>query len=198
MPNVLGQIPDQINIDELELVFGNVIHFNNETLQTQGSNVGKKYNSFRLPFDTGFIIQPSTFWTRLLWEKVGKLDESKYYTFDWLWFLKAIPLATCKVIPKYLSMYRIHATHKSSTGGNKRFQEVLNVLKENNFEKYASILEKAVPKKQEIYTLIDRIKRVGLGRFKNKILRYKYPDCFKGLSDEELEEMIIKLHTVYF
>lgn len=75
-----------------------------------------------------FIIQPSTFWGRTVVEEVGELEEDLHYGFDWDWFIKAhnkgIPL---QMVKEYFSVYRIHAGHKSSAGGDKRTKELAQI-----------------------------------------------------------------------
>lgn len=79
--------------------------------------------------ETHFIYQPSSFWTRAMWEKAGSLDMSMHYAFDWEWFLRAATHGQLFHTPQILSAYRRHAQHKSGTGGEARRQEMLEVVK---------------------------------------------------------------------
>ncbi len=78
---------------------------------------------------TDFIDQPSSFWTREAWEAAGPLDEGLWYAFDWDWFLRAA--SVCRFLPcdQLLSRYRVHPSHKSKTGGDRRWQELLEVVR---------------------------------------------------------------------
>jgi glycosyltransferase involved in cell wall biosynthesis len=88
-----------------------------------------------VPFDlnrlqiTDFLDQPSVFFTRAAWERVGPLDESLHYAFDWEWFLRAAKV--CHFIPcdQVLSRYRIHSQHKTGTGGLRRWEEMSEVVR---------------------------------------------------------------------
>jgi glycosyltransferase involved in cell wall biosynthesis len=88
-----------------------------------------------VPFDlnrlqiTDFLDQPSVFFTRAAWERVGPLDESLHYAFDWEWFLRAAKV--CNFIPcdQVLSRYRIHSQHKTGTGGLRRWEEMSEVVR---------------------------------------------------------------------
>lgn len=130
MPGSLFCIAKTINLDKPSIYFGNCIHFKNENgLVCYGSNVCNWYNSTLLE-NADFIIQPSSFWTKKTWNIVGKLNEELNYVFDWEWFLRAKankiyfqPIEDC------ISMYRIHPTHKSSTGGTKRDDEIAHIYK---------------------------------------------------------------------
>jgi GT2 family glycosyltransferase len=75
-----------------------------------------------------YLVQPSTFWTRAAWDRVGKLDQALHYAFDWDWFLRALPICRFETVPAILSSYRIHSQHKSSGGSDKRRREIEGVL----------------------------------------------------------------------
>lgn len=76
-----------------------------------------------------YFIQPSTFWTATAWQKAGPLDASLVYAFDWDWYLRAAD-AGCEVVdvPAPLSAYRIHAGHKSGSGGDARRDEIAAIM----------------------------------------------------------------------
>jgi glycosyltransferase involved in cell wall biosynthesis len=76
-----------------------------------------------------YLVQPSTFWRRSLWEKTGPLNEEIHYAFDWEWFLRAEKLGRFSRIDFLFSAYRFHDAHKSSHGGQKRAQEIVTVAK---------------------------------------------------------------------
>jgi glycosyltransferase involved in cell wall biosynthesis len=76
-----------------------------------------------------FLDQPSTFWTRKAWEIVGPLDESLHYGFDWEWFIRASKVCHFVSLGQTLSRYRIHALHKSRSGGKARWLELLKIVR---------------------------------------------------------------------
>ena len=195
MPNTLKKVVDFIDINSKEIIFGNCIQFSEDLEYIAGSNVRKKYNEFHLPFDTGYLIQPSTFWTRKLWKDMGNLDITLNYTFDWLWFAKAIPQAKLKPIDIYCSMYRIHNNHKSSNGGIKRFNEIVEVLEKLGYEKYSRILQKSVPQKDRIMYIKDVIKRLKLSKWEYPIMKTIFRQYFSGLSLPEYKEMLTQIRV---
>jgi hypothetical protein len=75
-----------------------------------------------------YLVQPSTFWTRAAWEKVGPLDESLHFTFDWDWFLRALDSCRFEQTQVLLSAYRVHPSHKSGAGGERRRAEITALL----------------------------------------------------------------------
>jgi glycosyltransferase involved in cell wall biosynthesis len=78
---------------------------------------------------SAYIVQPSAFWTRPLWEKTGPLDASLSFAFDWDWFIRASALGRFETSEEILSAYRLHAAHKSGSGGEKRRQEIVAVVR---------------------------------------------------------------------
>ena len=77
---------------------------------------------------TDYIILPSSFWTKAAWDRVGVLDEKLHFTFDWDWFIRCIEAGVeVSTTPRYLAAYRIHAAHKSGTGGDKRAEELRTI-----------------------------------------------------------------------
>ena len=110
-----------------ELVYGACLFFSDE---------GRNAKVVRPPShdpavlrQTAYIIQPSSFWTRRLWEQTGPLDETLSYAFDWDWFLRATTHGAFALCPEILSAYRHHAAHKSGSGGAKRREEILAVVR---------------------------------------------------------------------
>lgn len=77
-----------------------------------------------------YLVQPATFWTAPAWQLTGALDVRLHYAFDWEWFLRA-ERAGCGFLtmPDLLAAYRLHAAHKSSSGGEKRCEEIAEVLR---------------------------------------------------------------------
>jgi glycosyltransferase involved in cell wall biosynthesis len=91
-----------------------------------------------VPFDlnrlqiTDFLDQPSVFFTRAAWERVGHLDESLHYAFDWDWFLRAAKVCRFIRCDQVLSRYRIHSQHKTGTGGLRRWEEMSEVVRRHS------------------------------------------------------------------
>jgi glycosyltransferase involved in cell wall biosynthesis len=79
-----------------------------------------------------FLDQPSVFWTRRAWEVVGPLDATLCYGFDWEWFLRASKVCRFVAVDRLLSRYRLHAAHKTGTGGEKRWIELLEIVRRHS------------------------------------------------------------------
>ena len=77
---------------------------------------------------TDFIIQPSSFWTRQLWELCGELNTSLHFAFDWEWYIRGTEICDFFPTKQCLSGYRFHDHNKTSSGNPKRIDEILKVV----------------------------------------------------------------------
>lgn len=158
MPGVLNYIAQKItDVKQMSIHFGNCIHIEEREsqLKTYGSDVSKYHKLSLELFD--YIIQPSTFWTKTAWDKVGTLREDLHFVFDWEWFLRA-KKNNVLFVPnnKAISLYRIHSQHKSGTGGDKRIKELLSVYNEYH-SIYKDLFEKISTETLSIYSIKYRI-----------------------------------------
>jgi hypothetical protein len=119
------------------ILFGNCVHLNETENLVRGSQVHVHHASSDIEL-LDYVIQPSSFWTRAIWEKVGPLSMEMQYGFDWDWFIRAkrkdVRFETCK---RYLSIYRIHPLHKTATGGSERLKEIANIYRRYHGENLA-------------------------------------------------------------
>lgn len=115
--------------DGYQLAYGAAVVLNQAggKLQINAANTAP-FDPLKLTY-FDYIIQPSSFWTRKLWEKVGKLDIDYNYVLDWEWFIRASKIATIEYIPKFYAICRLHPLHKTSNGGEERRKEILEVVK---------------------------------------------------------------------
>ena len=88
-----------------------------------------------------FIDQPSSFWSRRVWEAVGPLDESLHYAFDWDFFIRVSQAFALKCSECVFSAYRHHDEHKSGTGGDQRLAELVEIIKRYSTEDWVSAYE---------------------------------------------------------
>lgn len=107
----------------------------------ENGNVVQKPVSFykrcwrRIPFFwtiyiTNFIIQPSTFFRREVFDKIGLFDENRHYTMDYDYWLRLYregyrPL----IIKERISAFRIHSFSKGGSKFMEQFKEDFDTLK---------------------------------------------------------------------
>lgn len=123
LPGILHFVASNLDTSKSELLLGNCFHFREGLPDTWGSNVTREHATLDL-LQRDYLIQPSTFWTRRAWLETGPLDETLNFAFDWDWFIRAKNAGVhFKPDNKYLSLYRFHGSHKTSTGGEARRDE---------------------------------------------------------------------------
>ncbi len=135
MPGIFDRIAAIFaNTSKPAIVFGNCLHFNEHSSKTRGSDVvGDDARHILSLYD--YIIQPSSFWNRAAWLATGALEESMHFAFDWDWFIRAQNTGVQFVpVQDYLSIYRIHESHKTGTGGDKRNEELKKIVSRYNEE----------------------------------------------------------------
>lgn len=115
------------------------------------------------------------------------------------WFLRTQNYKTnLNPIDKYVSMYRVHANHKSSNGGKVRVNEMLQVLKKNGYEQYALWFERHIPKYFQILRTKERIERIGLKNYSALLLKTYYRDVFKQFETSESLKMFDQIKYFLF
>ncbi|MGG9970612.1 glycosyltransferase family 2 protein [Ferruginibacter sp. SUN002] len=194
MPNVLNTIATVAVNEGDKLFVGNCIHFHEQdsgVLRSWGSSVPTKCVNLQLAL-IDYIIQPSSFWTKAVWNKVGPLDEKLHFVFDWEWYLRAqSEKVEIKSINLCLSLYRIHEKHKSSNGGEKKLDEI------------ATVYEKYIPEKLSLYQKLRKRKKRFFSKAFERIyfvsgkkhqygvwFKIFYPLQFKGHTSSEINMVL--------
>ncbi|PSB32751.1 glycosyltransferase family 2 protein [Chlorogloea sp. CCALA 695] len=178
LPCTLSKVANLIETStKPKLIYGGCLHFSEGKENTSGY-LPPNFDLDKLTY-LDYIVQPSTFWSRSLWETAGEINESYNYALDWEWFIRASKICEFTPIRDYFSIYRIHDNHKTGTGGLPRSQEIVKVV-----ETYAS--EECVLAYQNIFKQIYTPKinenRSLPVRLLLKILKryfyYKYARCW--------------------
>lgn len=81
-----------------------------------------------------FIVQPSAFWRREVFDRVGPLDETLQYTFDYAFFLDVARQWELNYEPVVLSFERLRGGAKTAQGGGPRAEELFTVMANNGRE----------------------------------------------------------------
>jgi glycosyltransferase involved in cell wall biosynthesis len=179
LPETLNFVSDNILGNENEILFGNCFHFQENAERAYGSNVYKNHSEEDLLY-VDYLIQPASFWTKVCWDKVGKLDTDSNYVFDWKWFIRAKLMGVnFKPVSRYLSCYRIHDNHKTGTGGEPRKKEIAEVYREYLGEEYMEYFNHYLKSHVNLKKSINRIDRLHLRSVKNSLLKILYPKLYK-------------------
>lgn len=120
------------------------------------------------------LYQPSTFWTRALWEKTGELDPQWHYVLDWEFFLRAAEHCEFTPLSSLLSIYRFHQGHKSSSGHQRRTEEILTMIDRHAGPEWTAAYRDVAAQLDTFPASLDRLKRWGLFRFRTLLHRDLY------------------------
>lgn len=195
LPGALHYIANTIKTEGEGIYFGNCIHFREKQagLDAWGSDVVFASQQHTL-YDIDFIIQPSSFWSRSVYEKTGPLSENLHFGFDWEWFLKAKTNGIkITAINKCLSMYRFHDDHKSGTGGRKRQEELLTIYKKYNPK--GAVLFELLMNQDKNWNKVEIYKARGIKKIysltnrplsQGKILKIVKPATYRQFTEKEI------------
>jgi glycosyltransferase involved in cell wall biosynthesis len=78
--------------------------------------------------EVDYILQPSAFWRRSLHERIGPLDESMHFAFDWDYWIRCSRLAKLEFLDEFLACNRVYGATKTSCGGIRRKAEIAKLL----------------------------------------------------------------------
>jgi hypothetical protein len=88
-----------------------------------------------------------------------------------------------------MSMYRIHDSHKTGTGGDKRMLEIEKMLQKYSGQKILDAYIFMRDNKEKINSVLKKVGKYKLTRFDMKILRIIYPTKFLSIPDIKLRQL---------
>jgi glycosyltransferase involved in cell wall biosynthesis len=190
LPGTLMFIAERLNLTKPEIRFGNCLHFVQDQTLARGSEVGRNHATSNLAL-VDYIIQPSSFWTKEAWLRTGPLDESLHFGFDWDWFIRARNAGVAlEPEDRYLSVYRIHDSHKSAAGGEQRIRELSTVYDRHAGARYGQLYLRACAVRGRLQFIRDWLLRLRLKRFEGQALKTVFPALFHGFTRSEVADMM--------
>jgi glycosyltransferase involved in cell wall biosynthesis len=192
LPGTLPHIAARLDPEKLELLFGNCLHFVQDSSMAFGSKVRQSHAQHDLKL-IDYIIQPSTFWTRKAWQQTGPLDESLNFGFDWEWFLRGVA-AGVTFLPedKYLALYRIHKDHKTGTGGERRRKELASIYGRHAGPRYQRLFSRCCAS-HSLAAVRRGLRIARLTRIEIGLLQIVFPNLFRGFKRIEIRDVISML-----
>ena len=130
LPGTLLQVAKQFMevIGKPHLLYGSALTMREDGEDLEGgSRVAAVFNPSVLTY-WDYIVQPSSFWSRELWLETGELNINYRYAFDWEWFIRASKISQFQHLRRFFSIYRLHASHKTGTGGTARMKEINEIV----------------------------------------------------------------------
>jgi len=192
LPGALAHVAGRLDPQRPELLFGNCLHFVENSHVAYGSNARLEHEQRDLRL-ADYIKQPSAFWTRKTWLQTGKLDETLEFGFDWEWFLRG-QKGNVTFLPddNYLSVYRIHKDHKTGTGGERRRKELASIYGRHAGIRYQRAYARFCSSRPRII-LEKALKLIRLTRFMPALLKLLFPRLLYGVKTNAVRDLITML-----
>lgn len=130
MPFALKHVMDAFLEDpELEFVYGDALEIDRSGNITTPNLFTEDYNRDRYLFSHNYICQPSIFFKKSVMEKIGPMKDNLQWVMDYEWFGRFfIQGIKGKRIPFFLSANRNYPQTKTSSGGLRRYFEIIKIL----------------------------------------------------------------------
>lgn len=142
LPGALYGVALQFLHRKVDFLYGGCLHCFEG--RPQNSRVRMPQQAWQMTTDLAvfdFIDQPSSFWSKDVWNSVGPLDESMHYAFDWDFFIKVSRCFSLYCTEGVYSAYRHHARHKTGTGGDQRLKEIVEVVRRHSSKEWLAAYE---------------------------------------------------------
>lgn len=162
---LLDVVREMGSVDEPKALYGGTVHIYEGSTRAL-SDLPHVFPRGRLSVND-LIVQPSTFWTRALWEKTGEIDESYHYVMDWDWFARAERVGRFVPCRKLFALYLHHEGHKTGDGGKKRAEEVVRFIAKYNDASWVAAYRDVVDAYDTLYPRYALMHRYRLHRVRH-------------------------------
>jgi glycosyltransferase involved in cell wall biosynthesis len=117
-----------LNNPEVDVVYGDCVFTDQDGQFIRYFSEIWDYYPKKLLNNSNFIMQPSTFWRRSVFEKYGPFDRQLHFGFDWAFWCE-LAKNNCKFYRAHevLSANRVYKETKTSSGGDERLKELRKI-----------------------------------------------------------------------
>lgn len=121
--------------ENLGLLYGDGYIIDADSNKLKVFEYTQEFDYWKLVNFWDYIMQPATFFSRKMLQKVGYLDVNLHYCMDWDLWIKLAAVSEVKYIPELLACSREYGDTKTSTGGDKRLEEIIGLLQKYSGKK---------------------------------------------------------------
>jgi glycosyltransferase involved in cell wall biosynthesis len=174
LPDIFRRIAPLLeNRDQRKVVHGGTIAWFEARNETRYWSTGVL--SHEILKTRAAVYQPSSFWTRAVWEKTGGLNLDYHFVLDWDWFLRASAHSHFVHLDMPLSVYRFHAAHKTGSGNPRRAKEICAFVDQTAGGDWGAAFREVAERLDTLGPGLDRLTRLGLSRFR----KWFYPGLYR-------------------
>jgi len=120
---------------DVMLVYGDAIIEDEVTGIKEKFKSAEPFDYYRLIHVNHMIMQPTTFWRRELFDKIGYLDESLNFTMDWEFWIRVGKNHKILYNPVTIARAKDYKTTKTFSGGFKRLKAIKMIQVKYGWEK---------------------------------------------------------------
>jgi glycosyltransferase involved in cell wall biosynthesis len=190
LPGTLRTVASLLDPARAGLLLGNCVHFRDGESALRGSDVPLRHAQMRLT-TTDYIIQPSTFWTKATWDRVGQLEAQYQLVFDWDFYIRCLNAGVeVTTTPRYLAAYRFHAAHKTGAGGDRRDQELRAIYTKHSPPHILKLYDDCQRHARRIARVRKWISNLRLNRMvpTERLLQWILPDIFARVPEQDIRD----------
>jgi glycosyltransferase involved in cell wall biosynthesis len=132
---IFNQVDMLINNPDVMLVYGDAIIEDEVTGIKEKFKSAEPFDYYRLIHVNHMIMQPTTFWRRELFDKIGHLDESLNFTMDWEFWIRTGKNHKILYNPITIARAKDYKTTKTFSGGFTRLKEIKMIQQKYGWEK---------------------------------------------------------------
>lgn len=127
-----------------DFVYGSCIQFGAPQIYPYIKKPGPHAFDYEILRLVDWLDQPTTLWTRRVFEECGPLREDLHFGFDWEFFIKCARSFRGAYNPFVIAVYRFHSDNKTLIGDLERSEELIRIsleyLPEDTRRKFLRIL----------------------------------------------------------
>jgi glycosyltransferase involved in cell wall biosynthesis len=128
LESALAQVAEYFQAHpEVMALYGEAVYLDEWDQVLQPVTNIRDYSSEQL-LSHDFITQPATFLRRDVFEQVGLLNIHYRYVFDWEYWIRVSRRYDFARVPYYLAGYRITGDNLTTTGQQRRFREMVQLV----------------------------------------------------------------------
>jgi glycosyltransferase involved in cell wall biosynthesis len=135
MNAIIDQVELLQNNPDVMLVYGDAIIEDEVTGIKEKFKSAEPFDYYRLIHVNHMIMQPTTFWRRELFDKIGYLDETLNFTMDWEFWIRTGKEHKILYNPITIARAKDYKTTKTFSGGFKRLKEIKMIQDKYGWEK---------------------------------------------------------------
>jgi glycosyltransferase involved in cell wall biosynthesis len=148
---------------------------------------------------SSYPVQPSSFWTRELWQASGAhIDDTLHFAIDWEFFLRAAKHGNFVKINEVLSAFRFHHEHKTGLGGEKRRKELLYIVDKNSGPSAQACYHFCYDNEPTMRAHQDLMRRMQGRKIKNaaQLARLRFPKLWNLPPTFTFEQLMAASHMM--